>query len=197
MTSYDIGVTYEQNATNYTCPTAPPTATITGVTGSFISGFTCKTITWSSTVTGGTPGYTYTWYRDGYQVGTSSSYSETFCGDNYTWTEYVNLSLTVSDAANQTGRIPTRPTSTTPARPLTAEPVLPAYRVIFSPPTSRRGGSGPPPPFLINLSASTTHRSTRSRPVYRQRREDRILGRDRFRRSRPFLFAVRSPVMIL
>ena len=103
MTSYDIGVTYEQNATNYTCPTAPPTATITGVTGSFISGFTCKTITWSSTVTGGTPGYTYTWYRDGYQVGTSSSYSETFCGDNFTWTEYVNLSLTVSDAANQTG----------------------------------------------------------------------------------------------
>jgi hypothetical protein len=103
MTSYDIGVTYEQSSTNYTCPTAPPTATITGVIASFIQGFTCKTITWSSTVTGGIPGYTYTWYRDGYQVGTGSSYSQMFCGDNYTWTEYVNLSLTVRDAANQTG----------------------------------------------------------------------------------------------
>lgn len=103
MTSYDIGVTYEQSSTNYTCPTAPPTVTITGVTSSFIMNYACKTITWGATVSGGTPGYTYTWYRDGYQAGTSSSYSETFCGDNFTWTEYVNLSLAVRDTANQTG----------------------------------------------------------------------------------------------
>jgi hypothetical protein len=105
MTSYDIGVTYSQSVTNYTCPTPalPPSVTITGVALSGILGYNCKTITWSSTVTGGTPAYTYTWYRGGYQAGTSSSYSETFCGNNVSGTETVNLSLTVRDAANQTG----------------------------------------------------------------------------------------------
>ena len=103
MTSYDIGVTYEQNATNYTCPTTPPTATITGPTLGLVSGFTCQTYTWNVSATGGAPGYTYTWYRSGSQVGTGASYSQMFCGDNYAWTEYVNLSATARDTAGQTG----------------------------------------------------------------------------------------------
>lgn len=103
MTSYDIGVTYEQSSTNYTCP-LPMTATISGVTASFISGYTCKTVTWTASATGGTGSYSYTWYRDGYQVGTGGSYAQTFCGDNYTWKEYVNLSITARDTANQTAQ---------------------------------------------------------------------------------------------
>lgn len=105
MTSYDIGVTYSQASTNYTCP-LPMTATISGVTANFISGYTCKTITWTASATGGTGSYTYTWYRDGYQVGTGGSYAQTFCGNDITWKEFVNLSITARDTAGQTATDP-------------------------------------------------------------------------------------------
>jgi hypothetical protein len=102
MTSYDINVTYSQSSTNYTCP-VQITPTITGPTLGLVSGYNCQTYTWSVSATGGAPGYTYTWYRDGSQVGTGTSYSQTFCGGNYAWTEYVNLSATARDTAGQTG----------------------------------------------------------------------------------------------
>ncbi|HKV09001.1 MAG TPA: hypothetical protein VJ725_12735 [Thermoanaerobaculia bacterium] len=103
MTSYDIGVTYEQSSTNYTCP-LPMTTTISGLLSTAVLGYNCKTLTWTASATGGTGSYTYTWYRSGSQVGTGGSYSQTFCGDNFTWTEYVNLSLTARDTANQTAQ---------------------------------------------------------------------------------------------
>lgn len=103
MTSYDIGVTYSQSSTNYTCP-LPMTATISGLTATGVLGYNCKTLTWTASATGGTGSYTYTWYRDGYQVATGGSYSQMFCGDNFSWTEYVNLSLTARDTANQTAQ---------------------------------------------------------------------------------------------
>lgn len=100
ITSYDIGVVYEQTAWNYTCP-SNMTVAITGPTYAFISGWNCQTLTWNASVSGGSPGYTYTWYRDGYQAGTGSAYSETFCGSNYTYTDSVYLSLTAYDSAGQ------------------------------------------------------------------------------------------------
>jgi hypothetical protein len=51
-------------------------------------------------------------------VGSGSSYSETFCGDNIAWTEYVYLRATVSDSLgnfasdNHTTRITYLRTST-------------------------------------------------------------------------------------
>ncbi|HEX7184384.1 MAG TPA: hypothetical protein VF756_21335 [Thermoanaerobaculia bacterium] len=99
-----LNIDYSAHDTNFACPIPnPPTVTINGVTGTFISGYTCRTLTWTSTVSGGVPGYSYAWYWDGYFVGSGSSYSATFCGDNYTYTEYVNLSLTVTDSAGQSG----------------------------------------------------------------------------------------------
>lgn len=98
MTSYDIGVVYEQSAWNYTCP-ANMTVTISGLSGTFITGYNCKTITWTASVSGGTPAYTYTWYRDGYAVGSnSSSYSEMFCGNNFTYSESAYVSVSARDA---------------------------------------------------------------------------------------------------
>jgi hypothetical protein len=101
MTSYDIGVVYEQRAENRLCPGNPPTVTITGPTSTFVSGYNCTTLTWNASVSGGTPGYAYTWYWDGYAVGSGSSYSEMFCGSNYTYQQYVYLSLAVSDSAGR------------------------------------------------------------------------------------------------
>jgi hypothetical protein len=102
MTSYDIGVVYEQRAENRLCP-SNMAVTISGPTSTIISGYTCKTLTWTASVSGGTPAYSYTWYRDGYAVGSnSSSYSETFCGDNIAWTQSVYVSVTARDAAGQT-----------------------------------------------------------------------------------------------
>jgi hypothetical protein len=97
MTSYAMGVVYEQTARNYTCP-SNMTVSITGPTSAFISGYNCQTLTWSASVSGGAPGYTYTWYRDGYQAGTGSSYSEMFCGNNFDYTESAYVSLTVRDS---------------------------------------------------------------------------------------------------
>jgi hypothetical protein len=102
MTSYGIGVVYEQRAENRLCPN-PMSVTISGLTSTTILGTACKTLTWTASVSGGNPGYTYSWYRDGYAVGAnSSSYSQTFCGNNTAYTGYVNLSVTARDAAGQT-----------------------------------------------------------------------------------------------
>jgi hypothetical protein len=110
MTSYDIAVVYEQRAENRSCPN-PMSVTITGPTSTFVLGTNCKALTWTASVSGGTPSYTYSWYRNGYAVGTnSSSYSQTFCGNNTSYSETVNLSVTVRDA---TGASVSDPHSTT------------------------------------------------------------------------------------
>lgn len=102
--STDLGINYSVAQDNYECPAPPPTVTIGGPTNVFILGYTCKVVTWTSTVSGGTPPYSsYAWYRNGYLVGSGTSYSETFCGDNWTWTETANVSLTVTDSAGQPG----------------------------------------------------------------------------------------------
>jgi hypothetical protein len=106
MTSYDIGVVYEQRAENRLCPITM-SVSITGPTSSFVLGTACKTLTWTASVTGGTPTYTYSWYRNGYAVGTnSSSYSQTFCGSNTSYSETVNLSVTVRDTTGATASDP-------------------------------------------------------------------------------------------
>jgi hypothetical protein len=99
VNSVQLGISYSTFDENYQCPPPPVYVTITGPTSSSITGFTCRTLTWTASASGGTPGYSYAWYRDGYYVGAGSSYSETFCGDNIAWTEYVNLSVTATDAA--------------------------------------------------------------------------------------------------
>jgi hypothetical protein len=103
MTSYDIGVVYEQRAENRLCPGTPPTPFISGPTYASVSGYNCELLTWYASASGGTPAYSFTWYRDGYEAGTGSSYSEWFCGNNWNWTQYVSMSVTARDSAGLSG----------------------------------------------------------------------------------------------
>ena len=88
---------------NYTCgpPVPPMSVTITGSTQATISGYNCTTLQWSASVSGGAAPYTYSWYYNGFYVGSSSGYSETFCGNNVAGTQPISLSVTVSDSLGQ------------------------------------------------------------------------------------------------
>jgi hypothetical protein len=106
--SVDLGIFYSTSSENFSCPPVayPPTVTVNGLASVSIFGFNCKIVSWTSTVSGGTPAYTnYAWYMNGYlaQNGTGTSYATTFCGDDYTWTDYLDVSLTVTDSAGQNG----------------------------------------------------------------------------------------------
>jgi hypothetical protein len=99
------GIFLSFNDSNPSCPPPPPPALNASISGPYylsISGYNYETVTWTATATGGVPGYSYQWYRDGSYVGSGSTYSETFYGNNYDYTEYVNLSVTVADSASQT-----------------------------------------------------------------------------------------------
>jgi hypothetical protein len=84
--------------TTITFPT-PPTASITGPSEVFITTpGACKTLTWTGSATGGTPGYTYSWYIGTSTTvqGTSSTLSKSFCG-----AQSIDVKLVVRDAAAQ------------------------------------------------------------------------------------------------
>lgn len=88
--------------TNYSCPSPPVTVSISGPTYILISGYNSEIATWTATASSGVPGYSYQWYRDGYPVGTGSTYSESFFGSNWDSSELFELSVTVTDSASQT-----------------------------------------------------------------------------------------------
>lgn len=98
--SAGLGIIYETSDFNDDCPAPPLVLDITGPTYVSIYGYAYRTLIWNATVSGGVPPYgTINWYRDGYWVGSGSSYSDTFYGNNWNWTEYVNLYATVTDSA--------------------------------------------------------------------------------------------------
>ena len=101
VTSFDLGISYQTADENFVCP-ANLTVTINGPTTVYIYDYACKTVTWTSTVGGGSPGYTYAWYIDGYFAGSGSSLSRTYCGNGTVYTNTENLSLTVTDTAGWT-----------------------------------------------------------------------------------------------
>jgi large repetitive protein len=87
----------------YTVVAPAPSVSISSTTPVAISGTICKTITWTSTVSGGTSPYSYAWKIDGVAAGSASSVSKTYCGADTDTTQTVNVALTVTDAASQTG----------------------------------------------------------------------------------------------
>jgi len=95
---------YSRSASNSSCPLPnPPTVSISGTSFVSLQGYTCKTYTFTATVSGGVPGYSYQWYIDGYPDGTGSTYSYTWCGDNFNSSYTDTVSVTVTDSASQTG----------------------------------------------------------------------------------------------
>ncbi|HEX4959854.1 MAG TPA: hypothetical protein VF173_03375 [Thermoanaerobaculia bacterium] len=92
--STGLGIAYTTSDTNSVCPAPEMNVTISGPTYAF--GAICRTVTWTSTVTGGVAPFSYSWTVDGLSVGTSSStsVSYTFCS-----AETASIALTVSDSA--------------------------------------------------------------------------------------------------
>jgi hypothetical protein len=102
VNSVALGVSYSTYDESFQCPLPAMDVAITGTSSTFISGFTCRTLTWTSSVSGGVSPYSYLWTRDGVAVGYGSSYSQTFCGNDTARTETVNLRLDVTDSASAT-----------------------------------------------------------------------------------------------
>jgi hypothetical protein len=104
-TSTALGISYSTSDSNTSCPPPPPTVTISSTTPVSISGTSCQTITWTSSVSGGSSPFSYAWTIDGVATGTSSStsVSKSYCGNNTTHSQTVNVALNVTDSASQTG----------------------------------------------------------------------------------------------
>lgn len=106
MTSYDIGVVYEQRVENRTCPAPvnPLNNSVSSNYGSYIElyGTQCLTVTWTSNPTGGTSPYTYSWTSGTSTtvLGTAKTYSRTFCGSNTNTTTSFTAKATAKDSSS-------------------------------------------------------------------------------------------------
>jgi hypothetical protein len=101
-TATDSTTPTPQSATrtlNVTVTVTPSmSVSITGPIAAFFTSATCSTKTWSASVSGGTPAYSYRWMIGTTQVGTGSSYSRSVCYSDSGFT----LSLTVTDSVGGT-----------------------------------------------------------------------------------------------
>jgi hypothetical protein len=101
VVSYDLGITYEQSVTNYTCPN--PLNVYANVDYDYVQlyGWNCQTVTWTASVSGGASPYSYAWYRGSSYLGSGPSYSEMFCGNNYASSYGADATVTVTDSSSQ------------------------------------------------------------------------------------------------
>jgi hypothetical protein len=71
---------YEIIHENFTCSIPdPPVVTISGASIVNLASFSCQTVTWTSSVTGGSGTRSYQWKWNGSNVGTGSSYTRSVC----------------------------------------------------------------------------------------------------------------------
>jgi hypothetical protein len=76
-----LNIFYSTTQNNFTCPApvTPFSVTITGSTYEYFTGSTCRSRTWTASVSGGTAPFTYQWYYNGSAVGTASTYTRSVC----------------------------------------------------------------------------------------------------------------------
>jgi hypothetical protein len=92
--SEDLALSYEVSDTNYLC-TNPLAVTINGP-AHLPYNFSCQSIGWTASASGGAPPYTYDWYVETYFQTTGSSYTRKFCGN-----APIHLKVTAHDSAGQ------------------------------------------------------------------------------------------------
>jgi hypothetical protein len=96
------GHTSEATKTTTIPPPVPPLATtISGPTEVYLTDTkSCATVTWTASATGGTSGYSYSWYMGTTLVGSGTSYSKNYCQTNQT----VTVKVVAKDSANTTAQ---------------------------------------------------------------------------------------------
>lgn len=131
MTSYDIGVSYSQSATNYACPN-PLTLSVSSNYGTavHIYEYDCATITWTPSASGGTAPYSYAWYNGATSLGTGATKSRTFCGSNTTTTQTYTITANLTDS-----------TTPTPQTKSASHTTTIYYHKVFSDPCASTAGS--------------------------------------------------------
>lgn len=94
---------HEDSATHTTTVTHSSNPLVASISGQpFIllgSARGCKDVTWTASATGGSPGYTYSWYIGTSTTvqGTDSTLTKRFCGE-----QVINVKVTARDTAGQT-----------------------------------------------------------------------------------------------
>ena len=111
MTSYDLGVTYDQSVENRLCPvpTSPLNLSVSSNWGGVIevTGFQCASVTWTASASGGTSPYSYAWYSGATYLGAGASYTRSFCGNNTNNTQSYTVSAIATDSTSPTAQTKT------------------------------------------------------------------------------------------
>lgn len=146
-------------------PPPSPTASISGPAAVKLTSSTeCKSITWTASATGGTPGYTYSWYIGTSTTvqGTATTLTKTYCGP-----QTINVKVVVRDSAAQTDQA-TFTTTITVTPPLTASISGPSEETVYGTQcvtitwTANVSGGTPAYSYSWTIGTSTTVLSTTS-----------------------------------
>jgi len=91
--SDSLGISYETSAQNSICPIPPPppvSVSISGTPNVYTDNYSpCANVTWTASVSGGTPGYTYYWYIGSSYEGSGYQLTKQYCYTNATVTPTV------------------------------------------------------------------------------------------------------------
>jgi hypothetical protein len=97
--SSTLGISYSTSDTNDNyCPAPAMAVTITGSTWEYFTNYSCRNVTWYSSISGGVSPYTYQWTYNGTAVGTGSTYTRSVCGYDGGFT--LGLTVTGSNSAS-------------------------------------------------------------------------------------------------
>ncbi len=94
VSSSALGISYSTSTTNYSCPPVPCSVTISGTTFESFYNYSCRSRTWTASVTNCTPS-SYQWWDNGTPVSTGSTYTRYVCGYDASF----NLEVTVNGSA--------------------------------------------------------------------------------------------------
>jgi len=88
--SDSLGISYETSAQNSICPVPPPSVSISGTSNVYTDNYSpCANVTWTASASGGTPGYSYSWYIGGTYQGSGYQLTQQYCYTNSTATPTV------------------------------------------------------------------------------------------------------------